>query len=263
MNPGEHEFPDQTATLIWSQAGVQRELATAMAVRDLRLRRMRSARMTMVCAGVMVFVCGGAAGWALASWKVAGPNSLPQIEQAQLTASEPLPPSSASATTPPEVAVQDQAATPVEVHERPVSADAAPPPLQLQDPRPETKTLKTAKSSPPAPKTPSESKLGLEELQPLKSEKSKTRSSNGHYEAPSQDQGTVAAKGKSKSPSANATDAGFKLAGVPVDGIALIQIEGGPVKAFKLGDKLPDGSIIQSANSATGEIQTSRSQVKK
>ena len=261
MGRSESENVDQTVTLIWSQAGVQRELATAIATRDLRMRRIRNARTVIVIAAAAVFVCGVLVGWTWATvTAVGGANLTGQIESSQPRASEPSRAASTHSITTPDLRLASPA---VGAKESSAPVPPVSPPLQARESRIDPTTLLPSNSLTMLPRDISDSKLGLAEIKFSKSGKQVSDSSGGYFESNAVDQTVLASQAGTSRTSPNASEPGFKLAGVPVDGIALIQIEGGAIRAFKLGQKLPDGSIIQSANSKTGEIQTTRNQDKK
>lgn len=81
---------------------------------------------------------------------------------------------------------------------------------------------------------------------------SKPKADGGVYEVTERFKPPAPARGE---PSASSMPAGWKVVGVPVDGILNLEV-GGAVRSYRVGDRLPNGAVLAEASAERNSFKT-------
>lgn len=237
------------ALQVWRDAQVQRELAQAQAAWQLRLRRLTRQRRTRVAVLLVFWALGVGCGILIAS-QVPWP---PQRVLAPAAATGPglgLGQGPALATPASPEASEPNAPTPEgDVAERTTAHDATPDPTPLQasntQAAPEPSSLATLRP-PKKGNQPAPARLQAREVG--------QSAETGRGAPASHPSVGIPTAPDAPGPSASR----LQVLSVPLDGVAMVQTEPNKFRSFRVGDTLPDGSVLRKADALTGQIETQR-----
>jgi len=215
---------------LWDSAFTQREIAHAMAAQRQRTARIRQHKLSKIAFAFMLLALGATGGFVGAGMLAKEPTATAPIEQvlhshyaivpvAQPIVDQVAPPSDASSTP---------AASPS--HKQPKAAAVAVVPAPA---RPSTVPAATITKTTPA----------------AASNSPEQPSAQGKYYEARPDIGSTT------SINTSVPMTGLKVINVPVDGVLQLDVDGA-VRAFKVGDALPDGSRLKHANAQSGTFET-------
>ncbi len=215
---------------LWDAALVQREMAHAMAAQRQRTARIRQHKLSKIAFAFVLLGLGAAGGFLGAQLLAKEKPALAPIEQVLLShytivpVAQPI----VDQVAPPSHASSTPAAAPSNKHSKAAAAAVVPAPARSSTVPAATITKTTPAAASNSPEQPS--------------------AQGKYYEARPDISSTT-------SINTSVPTTGLKVINVPVDGVLQLDVDGA-VRAFKVGDALPDGSRLKQANAQSGTFET-------
>jgi len=215
---------------LWDAAFAQREMAHAMAAQRLRTARLRQHKLSQVGLAFALLGLGATAGYMGAGlWSKEMPAAVEQVLVSQYTIAAVSPPSVDQASAP----VADLASAPADSSSMPGA------PSKQEQPKVTPVTVVPAAAKPSAP---------IAVLKTLPA-------AGSNSQAPSPTQGKYYEARIDASIGTALAAPSLKVINVPIDGVLNLDVDGA-VRAFKVGDVLPDGSRLKQASAQSGSFET-------
>lgn len=254
MMPGHtQDLGREQALQVWRDAQVQRELAQAQAAWQLRLRRLTRQRWIGVAVLLIFWTLGLGCGVLIttqAAWRPHLANAPASAADPALTMTVSREASSPHAPPPEGDAAETHASqdpTPAQVSQ--TQAASEPPPAVTTSPA----EKETERASAARPRPPSGARAERAAARPQAQEAAPS-AETGRRSPTSHPPVSTATAPDTPGPSASS----LLVLSVPMDGVAMVQTEPNKFKSFRVGDTLPDGSVMRKADALTGKIETQR-----